>query len=47
MSISNAVLDELFVNEITIGSSLGEFGKGDGLSVIIEYPKSEYLQYLL
>lgn len=47
MSISNAVFDELFVNEMTIGTSLGEFGKGDGLLVIIEQPKSEYFRLLL
>lgn len=44
--ISNAVFDELFVDEVTTGTSLGEFRKGDGLWAIMKQPMSEYFQNL-
>lgn len=34
--VSNAVLDELFVDEVTTGISPGEFGEGNGLLAIVE-----------
>lgn len=42
--ISNAVLDELFVDEVTTGTSLGEFGEGDGLWAIMEQLMSAYFR---